>query len=76
MNLEEEIDSAFESIGGWEVEVGSENGGTVDRQEIIGMLLSIITPEKDDIATTRQTTFCINPRRPWMPFWNFWPNTT
>lgn len=48
-------DSSFESIQGWEVEVGAERANgrdshtkAPDRQEIIGMLLSIIMPESDD----------------------------
>ena len=51
--------------GGWEVEVGGEeeerpnDSGTKKnptRQEIVTMFLSIIIPEKSDVATTHQTT--------------------
>jgi hypothetical protein len=53
----------FESIQGWEVEVGSERADghdshtkAPDRQEIIGMLLSIIMPESDDAAKAQVST--------------------
>jgi hypothetical protein len=65
-------DSNFESIGGWEVEVGEDmsttgsrgmNGSghgashrSPDRQQIIAMFTSIILPEKNDVVTTHQTT--------------------
>jgi len=54
----------IESIGGWEVEVGTETRSTAsssdstgapDRQGIISMLLSIMMPSKDDIMITHQT---------------------
>jgi vacuolar protein sorting-associated protein 8 len=53
-------DSNFESIGGWEVEVGESSGNgdssrSPDRQQVIAMFLSIVLPEKDSSLTIRQT---------------------
>ena len=60
--------SGIESIGGWEVEAGTDVGSSnpashggsessaPNRQEIIAMLLSIMMPSKDDVTITHQTT--------------------
>jgi hypothetical protein len=47
-----------DSMGGWEVEGETERPKTrsPERQDIISMFMSIIIPEKEDIATTHQST--------------------
>ena len=54
-------DGNFEPINGWEAGVDQAEADpskpkAVDCQEIISMFMSIIIPDEDDIATTRQTT--------------------
>ena len=74
-------DSNFESIGGWEVEVGADMGGTTrgesgeahgtpDRQQVIAMFLSIVLPEKVGADPARQTTL-VQSRTAVNPFLDF-----
>eukprot|EP00980_Cylindrotheca_fusiformis_P020099 scaffold7169_cov107-Cylindrotheca_fusiformis.AAC.8 len=44
-----------DSMGGWEAE-GGEQHRSPERQDIVSMFMSIIIPEKEDIATTHQST--------------------